>query len=402
MFNNTGFWAYSQIDEVINRYFTVTAVSYKPIPQTNRYTNRSLQVDVIPAYEILRRSDLTLNMQIVNKQLRELGFVPLLRPHPVQESRGMLYIFPLSKKMQETDQKLSTPLILFGLTILSVIFVGFMSWDVLRQIDSPSLSNLNPVVTSFLYAVGLIGIVGIHELGHMFASKIHGIKASWPYFLPFPFGYGTFGAFISQKTPIRSRNDLFDIGFAGPIFGFITSIFFTIIGLMISFEVNTSAIPENLFNPLIPIDFRLVSETRFRILLFEALAFLIKPNEGADTQIFLHPLAFAGYIGLLLTGLNLIPVGQLDGGHIARSLFSENNHRILTYLSAALMVILGFWLFALLILIMYSRTGHAGPLDDLSSVTVSRKIIAVFSLPLAILCLPVPIEIFSLIFPTFS
>ena len=396
MFNNIGFGAYSQIDEVINRLFTVTAIAYKPLPQTNRRASSPLQIEVVPAYEILRRSDLTSNMQIVNHELKNLGFIPLLRPHPTQESRAMLYIFPLSKRMQETEQKLTTPLILFGLTVLSVFFVGFTSWDVLRKIKP----DLNPIVTSVLYAIGLIGIVGIHELGHMFASRMHGIRASWPYFLPFPFGYGTFGAFISQKTPIKSRNDLFDVGLAGPIFGFVASIFFTIIGLMISFPVDNP--PAATFNPLNPIDFRLVSDTRFRILLFETLAFIILPSTGPSTEIFLHPLAIAGYIGLLLTGLNLIPVGQLDGGHVARSLFSENNHRVLTYISAALMILLGFWFFALLILLMYSRTGHAGPLDDLSSISPSRKIIATFSIILAFLCLPIPAEFFNIIFPFFS
>ncbi|MHA2247734.1 MAG: site-2 protease family protein [Candidatus Hodarchaeales archaeon] len=396
MFENSGFWVFSQIDEIISRYFTVTAVSYKQLPQTKK----TLQIGVIPAYEILRRSDLSSNIQQVNLQLKQLGFMTLLRPHPAQESRGMLFVFPLSDKMRETKQNLTTPLILFGLTVLSVLFVGFMSWNVLRNIQP----DLNPIVTSILYTVGLIGIVGIHELGHMFASKFHGIKASWPYFLPFPFGFGTFGAFISQKTPIRSRNDLFDVGLAGPIFGFIASIFFTILGLMISIVVDSSTVPENFGNfgdSLFSLDFSLVSDTRFRILLFETLAFFIIPDKGVNTQIFLHPLAFAGYIGLLLTGINLIPIGQLDGGHVARSLFSENNHRILTYISAGLMILLGFWLFAILILLMYSQTGHAGPLDDLSSVTSSRKIIAVFSIILGILCLPIPVEIFTLIFPFF-
>lgn len=395
MFDNTRSWVFSQIDEIISRYFTITAISYKPLPQQTR----TLQIEVIPAYEILRRSDLTSNMQTVDRQLRELGFMALLRPHPSQESRGLLYILPLTSKMRETSQKLTTPLILFGLTILSVAFVGFMSWDVLRHVQP----DLNPLVTSLLYVIGLIGIVGIHELGHMFASRVHGIKASWPYFLPFPFGFGTFGAFISQKTPIRSRNDLFDVGFAGPIFGFVTSLLFTILGLMISFTVDSSAIPQNLSDPLFLLDFiQMVSPTRFRILLFETLAFIIIPPSGGNTEIFLHPLAFAGYIGLLLTGLNLIPIGQLDGGHVARSLFSEKNHRLLTYISAGLMVIIGFWLFALLILLMYSQTGHAGPLDDLSSVTPSRKIIAALSIPLALICLPIPADIFTLIFPFFS
>ncbi|UCE14752.1 MAG: site-2 protease family protein, partial [Candidatus Heimdallarchaeota archaeon] len=166
--------------------------------------------------------------------------------------------------------------------------------------------------------------------------------------------------------------------------------------------VESSVVPDNLGESVFSMDFMLNSPTRFRILLFEALAFLLIPNPGANTQIFLHPLAFAGYIGFLLTGLNLIPIGQLDGGHVARSLFSEKNHRTLTYLSAGLMIILGFGVFALIILLMYSQTGHAGPLDDLSTITRSRKIIAVLSIFLAILCLPFPVDYFNIIFPFFS
>lgn len=394
MYNNSDHWLLPQIDEIISNYFTITAISYRSVQRSNR----SIQTEVVPTYEILRRSDLPSNMQEVNLQLRELGFIPVLRPHPTQESRGVLFIFPLSEKMRETKQNLTTPVILFGFTVLSVLFVGFMNWNVLHQVKP----DLDPLTTSLLYAIGLIGIVGIHELGHMIASRFHGITASWPYFLPFPFGYGTFGAFISQKTPIRSRNDLFDVGFAGPIFGFITSIFVTIIGLSISIVVESSIVPENLGESVFSMDFMLNSPTRFRILLFEALAFLLIPNPDTNTQIFLHPLAFAGYIGFLLTGLNLIPIGQLDGGHVARSLFSEKNHRTLTYLSAGLMIILGFGVFALIILLMYSQTGHAGPLDDLSTVTRSRKIIAVLSIFLAILCLPIPVDYFNIIFPFFS
>jgi membrane-associated protease RseP (regulator of RpoE activity) len=391
MLNNTQFLVFSQIDEVISRYFTVTAVSYKQLAQRNK----SLQTEVVPAYEILRRSDLASNMHTVDHQLKELGFMALLRSHPTQESRGLLYVLPLTSRMLDTSQNWTTPLILFVFTILSVFFVGIISWDFLQDIQP----NFNPYLTGLLYVIGLMGIVGIHELGHMTASKIHGVKASWPYFLPFPFGYGTLGAFISQKSPIKSRNDLFDVGFAGPIFGFVTAIFFTILGLMVSIVVPSSPVSGT---SIFALDFIFSSPTRMRILLFETLAFFIIPTPSTDFEVILHPLAFAGYIGLLLTGLNLIPIGQLDGGHVARALFSEKNHRTVTYLSAGLMVLLGFWFFALLILLMYSQTGHAGPLDDLSSISTSRKIVAVLCIPLAILCIPIPTELFNLIFPMFA
>ncbi len=392
MFNNSRFWVYSQIDELVSKFFTVTSVSYKEMSPSRAY----METVPIPAYEILRRSDLASSMPAIDNELRELGFIPLLRPHPTHESRGMLYILPISNKMKESEkQKISTPIILYIFTILSVMFVGLNSWEILRQVDP----SLDPILTSLLYVIGLVGIVSIHELGHMIASRLHGIKASWPYFIPFPFGYGTMGAFIQQKSPIRTKNALFDIGLSGPIFGLIVSIAFTILGLMISFTAPAALIPSEMESSLFVLDFRLESPTRYRILLFEFLAYIIVPATTESFVVLLHPLAFTGYIGLLLTGLNLIPIGQLDGGHVARSLFSERNHRTMTYISAGIMFVLGFWPFALLILIMYSQTGHAGPLDDISSVTTSRKLVAVFMVLVALVCLPIPIELFNLIFP---
>ena len=394
MFNEDNFGVFSQIDDVVEGFFTVTSKSYRPFPQ--KQSPRPLQPNVIPSYEILRRSDLSSSMSTANNQLRELGYVPLLRPHPTLESRGMLYIIPLSNKILEAKQNVKTPLILFGLTLISVTFVGIMIWDMFKQIQP----GVNLIITSLLYVASLIGIVGIHEIGHLTASRIHGVKASWPYFIPFPFGYGTMGAFISQKTPIKSRNDLFDVGLAGPIFGLIIALFFTIIGLWISITVPTTAVPENLRQNIIFSNLISSSPDRLRILLFEIITLFFFPNLETNMEIILHPMALAGYIGLLLTGLNLIPIGQLDGGHVARSLVSEKNHRTITYISALLMMFINPIL-AILVLVMYSQTGHAGPLDDLSSVSLSRKTIAAFAVILMILCLPIPADIFRLLFPTF-
>ncbi len=392
MFENSRYWVYSQIDELVGRFFTVTSVSYKQMSPSRAY----METVPIPAYEILRRSDLAENMPTIDDQLRVLGFIPLLRPHPTHRSRGMLYILPMTDKMRQAEkQNITTPIILFVFTVISVLFVGLNSWDILRQIEP----SLDPIVTSMLYVIGLIGIVSIHELGHMIASRLHGIRASWPYLIPFPFGYGTMGAFIQQKSPIRSKNALFDVGISGPIFGLIVSLIFTILGLMISFTTPIQGIPGEMESSLFVLDFRLESPTRYRILLFELLAAIIIPVTSESVVVLLHPLAFAGYIGLLLTGLNLIPIGQLDGGHVARSLFSEKNHRTLTYISAGLMFFLGFWPFALLILLMYSQTGHAGPLDDISSVSFVRKLLAAIMIFVALWCIPIPVEIFKLIFP---
>jgi membrane-associated protease RseP (regulator of RpoE activity) len=138
----------------------------------------------------------------------------------------------------------------------------------------------------------------------------------------------------------------------------------------------------------------------FNIPLFEILVNILIPEPSVDSMIFLHPFAYAGFIGLFITGLNLIPIGQSDGGHVTRSLFSEKQHRYVTYISAGLLILLGFWFFAILLLYMYSQTGHAGPLDDLTEVSLSRKIIAFCSLFLLVLCLPIPTDIFAFLFPS--
>ena len=380
----TGPWIYSQIDEIIKQFFTVTSIAYRPMAESRA----PFQSEMIPVYEILRRTDLGGNVKQANLSLSELGYMSLIRPHPTHESRGILYIFPMPEKMKIPKQDVKTPLVLFGLTILSVFFVGLLMWQDLRLFQS----GLDPIVVASSYVIGLMGIVGIHELGHMVASRFHGLKSSWPYFIPMPIGMGTMGAFITLKTPFRSRNNLFDVGLAGPIFGFVASVVFSIICLMFSIIVPISEIPDRFLNSSGFMD--------FNIPLFEILVNILIPEPVVDSMIFLHPFAYAGFIGLFITGLNLIPIGQSDGGHVTRSLFSEKQHRYVTYISAGLLILLGFWFFAILLLYMYSQTGHAGPLDDLTEVSLSRKIIAFCSLFLLVLCLPIPSDIFDFIFPS--
>ncbi|MHA1977386.1 MAG: site-2 protease family protein [Candidatus Hodarchaeales archaeon] len=395
----SGFWKYSQIDELINQFFTVTSKQYRPMSETGS----PFQSEIMPIYEILKRSDIGGNIKQVNQTLKKMGYMSLIRSHPVHESRGMLYIFPIPEKMIVAKQNSRTPIILFFLTIFSVFIVGVDMWGNLRSADP----SLDPIIVGLLYVLSLMGIVGIHEIGHMVASRLHGIKASWPYFIPMPISLGTMGAFISQKTPIKSRNDLFDVGLAGPIFGFVVAILFSIIGLMNSFIIPVTEVPQDFSTALGFISLELDSPERARIILFEIIAYFFVPQHNSNMVVYLHPFAFAGFIGLFLTGLNLIPIGQSDGGHIARSMFSEQNHRFVTYLSAGVLVFLGFWFFAIILLFMYSQTGHSGPLDDLTELSFSRKIMTGLIAVLIVLTLPIsPDSIFggliSEIFPIFG
>lgn len=191
------------------------------------------------------------------------------------------------------------------------------------------------LVTTFLagglaFGVTLILILGAHEMGHYLITRKWGVSATLPYFIPAPppFIAGTFGAFIKMKSPIPNRRVLLEIGAAGPIAGFVVCIPALIIGL------SLSEIREPGFQP----GFSFGSSI--------ALSFLTKMVLGASPEnvdIVLHPIAFAGWIGLFITALNLLPIGQLDGGHIIYALF-EKNYLIVSKIAFILLIPLGYFL----------------------------------------------------------
>jgi len=210
-------------------------------------------------------------------------------------------------------------IILFLLTLLSTIFVGAL------QTGADLLKEPGKIYTGFPFAVTLMGILLSHELSHYFMSKKHGVNATLPYFIPAPITIiGTFGAFIKMKSPIITRKALVDIGASGPIMGFIISVIAVIVGLNMSEVVSFAQTKDVL---------RLGDS-----LLFSVLSAAILGVSPADHDILLSPVAFAGWIGLFVTSINLIPVGQLDGGHIAYALLGEKQRR----LSLVLVIVLAF------------------------------------------------------------
>jgi len=174
-------------------------------------------------------------------------------------------------------------------------------------------------VTTYLsggpyFAGTLMGILLCHELGHYVVGRLHGVDASLPYFIPVPpmITLGTFGAVIRMKNPISDRNALFDVGAAGPIAGLVVAIPLLVIGLMLS-DVG----PINLED----MDNRIEGNSILYALLKYAVFGRWLPSDGVDVQ--LHPMAFAGWVGLLITMINLMPIGQLDGGHVARAALGD-------------------------------------------------------------------------------
>jgi membrane-associated protease RseP (regulator of RpoE activity) len=187
------------------------------------------------------------------------------------------------------------------------------------------------------FSFTLLLILGTHEMGHYLISRRHHLDVTLPYFIPappIPFIIGTFGAFIRIRSPIRDKRALLDVGCAGPLAGVLISIPVILIGLKLS-TVSVIGGKEGL----------VLGEP----LLFKFLSWLVLGGQGTDANVILHPVAFAGWIGLLVTALNLMPVGQLDGGHVAYALFPEY-HRYISLGVLGLLVLSGFlfwegWLF---------------------------------------------------------
>jgi membrane-associated protease RseP (regulator of RpoE activity) len=214
---------------------------------------------------------------------------------------------------------------LFVITFLSTLVAGAM------QAGVNILENPEMIHKGFPFALTLMSILLAHELSHYFASKRHRVKATLPYFIPAPTLIGTFGAFIKMRSPISTRKALLDIGVSGPLAGFIISLIVSAIGLSYSKIVSLHEVKGSI--------------SLGDSLLFSILSKLILDYNPGAQDILLHPVAFAGWIGFFVTSINLLPVGQLDGGHIAYALFGER-HEYLSKLFVLLMLLLGLFLWA--------------------------------------------------------
>lgn len=242
-------------------------------------------------------------------------------------------------------------IVLFALTALSTYYVGG-PW----------------------YSLSIMTILLAHEMGHYFMSRRYGIPATLPFFIPFPLSpFGTFGAIIKMKGIVINKKALFDIGAAGPLAGFFVSIPCVFVGMYLSTvgAAGTGAEYLRLGDPL----------------LFKLLEWLVvKPPPGKE--ILLHPIGYAGWVGLFVTALNLLPVGQLDGGHIIYAVFGEKS-RWAYGLSIALLVALTLlynpgWLAFIILLLLFGMR-HPRPFDVETPLDRKRKILACLMLVVFVL-----------------
>lgn len=293
-------------------------------------------------------------------------------------------------------------IVLFILTVITTFISGYI-------LDGTILSGI-------YFSTSLLLILGAHEMGHYYFARRNNVLVTPPYFIPAPpfiSPIGTFGAVIQIKSRMNTKKELFDVGVAGPIAGIVIAFPVLLTGLYLSRIVN-------LDNETVEAGFALGDSLVF--MLFSKLVF---GNLPEGSEIFLHPLAFAGWIGLLVTALNLIPSGQLDGGHIVYSVFPKRWHMIISKTSIALLIIFGFgtepifflineyanfdvrgtslaflqfkgwngWILWALIL-TFLGTKHPPTFYDEIDIGFKRKLIAVLALVIFVICfIPVPIKI---------
>src|SRR5512137_1395130 len=289
------------------------------------------------------------------------GYIPMITYD------GGEHIVQVARKPKMKYRSISVNLAFFVITFITMLLAGILDWASYSDSSGPILTQDNLVMGVLTFTIPLMAILGVHELGHFFMARRRKVAASLPFFIPsFP-PLGTFGAFISLRDPIPNKKALLEIGIAGPLCGLILAIPLAILGLILTND-GAKLAPQNVGGNILGVSFPL---------LYTWLEMLF-PITG---DYLLHPTAFAAWVGILVTALNLLPVGQLDGGHIARALLG-NKVKYLSWAVAAILIGLsffytGWFLFAMLVILLGVR--HPPPLNDITPLGKKRTIVGVFA-----------------------
>jgi membrane-associated protease RseP (regulator of RpoE activity) len=327
----------------------------------------------------------------LDQAFKSIDHVPLFR-----EEKGKQIIYAVRGRIVVTPRKPWVNIVLFLLTLVSVLWVG-AEIAVSQLVDAnPALRE--PLTENFLlelwrgfpYALSILLILGAHELGHYFAGRRHKLAVTLPYFIPappflIPTNLGTFGAFIQLREPMKNRKVLFDVGAAGPFMGLIFAIPILLIGLATS-PVKT----------LEPGFYTLEGNSLVYALAKTVIFGRFLPGGGED--VFLNQLAWAGWTGLLVTALNLIPVGQLDGGHILYSLIGDTARRLYYPLMGVVLLLTlrsQSWFFWLIMLLIFGRL-YATPLDNITRLDPRRRLWGILAIVVFLVTfVPEPLSIVS-------
>jgi membrane-associated protease RseP (regulator of RpoE activity) len=358
--------------------------------------------------------DSELAFAALSKELKRQRLMPLFLE---EDGQQVILVTPALRKPRRSNPWIN--LLLFSLTVLSMLMAGAA-----YTYEGPELTSYTELFTAAFknlsagipFAVSLLAILLAHEFGHYFAARYHNTAVTLPYFLPLPpplSPLGTLGAFIQLKEPPRNKRILLDIGLAGPLAGLIVAVPVLILGLALS-KVDTlpQFVPAGQAyslegNSIIYLLSKYLVHGQWLpeplsyggmppLLYWVRFIFTGQPIPLGGADVMLHPVAWAGWAGLLVTALNLIPAGQLDGGHILYSLFGKRTRWVLPFILAGLAALgffwSGWWLWVFLILFLGGS--HAQPLDQITKLNPGRVALAILGLIIFILVFtPVPLQV---------
>jgi len=390
----------AELDTLIGQFFSIEDITYggPKQPFVARYRGK------------LKAENSAGSFDSIIEALKPQNLMPLLRE---EDDHQVLFLVPQLEQKRMLNPRLN--LVLFILTLLSVMITGGLYGF---QGDPPQ-GTLNLIweliKNGWPFAVSLLAILGTHEFGHYFAGRKNGVQVTLPYFIPFPFSiFGTMGAFINMRSLPKNRRALFDLAVTGPLSGLVVSIIVLLIGLNLS-QLNHlplasagDSVLQMEGNSLLYLLLKFITFGRLlpqppdlsgvSLLLYWARYFFTGlPFPWGAQDVMLHPVAWAGWAGLLVTGINLIPAGQLDGGHIFFTLFGKKAADRAFPVIVGLLAVMGFfwstwWIWAALIFFLGRR--HAEPLDLVTELDSQRKWLGYLALVVFVLVfIPVPLTL---------
>lgn len=381
----------------------VMAIDDTTLGEDSRFEVRfrgRLQMDSVEAYAL------------VAEKFRALGYTALFR-----KEGNRAAILGVKGVLNPLPSRTWVNYLLFGLTLLSALWTGGV-YGYQGEAPTHPIGWARLMLAGWPFALSMLGILLAHELGHYIAARLHKVAVTLPYFLPLPYPlspFGTLGAFIQLKAPPTNRRVLLDIGIAGPLAGFVVAVPVLIYGLLtspvqpipavfppgqgISLEGNSILYvlaKFAIFHQFLPTPANYGGLPPMLYMLRYYLLGIPAPLGGTD--VLLNQVAWAGWAGLLVTGLNLIPAGQLDGGHALYVLIGSRARRLVPFILVTLVALGFFWQgwFLWAALIYFLGRTHAEPLDQITDLDPRRKALAILALILFVLVItPIPLRLIT-------